>query len=80
MTHRELLLDFCHFINREYLQLASPLNLGTEMVDVYFEYRETELGRLFEANSDCYADTTDGSVVKAMTKAKFIEIASILIT
>lgn len=37
-------------------------------------YTEKELGQIFENNFDCYADTTDGSVVMAMSKEKYLEV------
>ena len=39
-----------------------------------------DLGQLFENNSNCYADTTDDSVVMAMDKEQFVKIVTDLLT
>lgn len=39
-----------------------------------------DLGQLFENNSNCYANTTDNSVVMAMDKEQFVKIVSDLLT
>lgn len=38
------------------------------------KYTQKELEQIFENRFDCYADTTDESVVMAMSKKRYIEV------
>lgn len=53
---------------------SNDLQTNEQIIERIKNYSEEELKQIFENRFDCYADTTDDSVVMAMSKERYIEV------
>ena len=101
MTKEQLIETAVKYVYREISEdvfltavdaYSSASNDGKQIVSGSLPLDE-KLSRVFEANSDCYADTwedcgdelingkhllKEGNVIQAMTKGKFIEVVKLI--
>ena len=53
---------------------VKDLQTNEQILNRIKQYSENELKQIFENKFDCYADTSDDSVVMAMSKERYVEV------